>query len=303
MATAIAFSAYGGPDVLKLTDVEVPEPGPGQVRVRVRAAGVNPIDCKLRGGAFADSDDTFPQRLGNEFAGTIERVGPDVTRFSAGDDVLGFTVMEAYAEAVVVGVEQITAKPAALPWPVAGALSAVGQTAYNALTELRVAEGETLLVHAAAGGVGTVATQLARRLGASVVGTASERNHEYLTSLGAVPVTYGAGLVDRVRAAAPQGVDAALDAIGGDAIDASLALVADRDRIGTLVDAEAAAREGFRRLRGQRSAELLAELAALAADGALQLPVSNTYPLAEAARAHREVETGHVRGKVVLTLD
>lgn len=184
-------------------------------------------------------------------------------------------------------------------WP---ALSAVGQTAFNALQKLRVSAGETLLVHAAAGGVGTVAVQLARRRGARVIGTASERNHDYLRSLGAEPVVYGSGLTERVRAMAPEGVDVVLDAVGGAAVTASLDLVTDRTRIGTTVDQRAADEYGVVRLRGSRSTAVLAELADLAAAHDLVLPIATAYPLLSAADAHREVETGHVRGKVVLTV-
>lgn len=303
MATAIAFSAYGGPEVLSPLKIEEPVAGPGEVRVRVRAAGVNPVDVKLRRGDFAGVvPAAFPQRLGNEFAGVIDQVGADVTGFAAGDAVFGFTTMAAYAEVLTVPADSVTAKPDGVSWEVAGSLSAVGQTAFNALRELKVAPGETLLVHAAAGGVGTVAVQLARRLGARVVGTASERNHDYLRSLGAEPVVYGAGLVERVRALAPEGVDVVLDAVGGEAVDASLELVADRTRIGTIVDQKAADEHGIIRLRGARSTEILAELAGLADGGDLVLPVASAHPLTAAAEAHREVETGHVRGKVVLTV-
>jgi enoyl reductase len=247
---------------------------------------------------------SVPARLGNEFAGVVDQVGEGVGDALLGSEVLGFTAGEAYAQYVVVGADQVTAKPAGLPFEVAGGLSAVGQTAFNAMRELGIRSGETLLVHAAAGGVGTVATQLAHQLGAAVIGTASERNHDYLRSLGAQPVVYGDGLVDRVRELAPSGVDAVLDAIGDDgAIEASLALAKDRGRIGTIAREDAPELYGIRRLRGVRSAAILAELAERAAAGSLVLPVWRTFPLADAAAAHREVETGHVRGKVVLTVE
>lgn len=305
MSVAVGFHSYGGPDVLRIMEVADEDPGPGQVRVRVRAAGVNPVDCKLRSGFFAGKVDVrFPARLGNEFAGVVAQVGADVTDVSVGEEVLGFAAGQAYAQYVVVGADQVTRKPAALPVEVAGGLSAVGQTAHNALRELNVGSGETLLIHAAAGGVGTIATQLARDLGATVIGTASDRNHEYLRSLGALPVTYGPGLVDRVRQLAPSGVDAVLDLIGHDsAIEASLELTEDHARIGTLASEDAQDRYGVRRLRGARSAALLAELATEAANGALRLPIWRTFALADAAAAHREVGGGHVRGKVVLTVE
>ena len=229
MSRAVVFDAYGGPEVLRVVEVPAPEPGPGQIRVRVRAAGVNPIDAKVRGGRLDGRFPVaFPQTLGNEFAGVVDRLGAGVTGCRAGAEVFGFTSMAAYADHVLVGADQVAAKPADLPWVTAAALSAVGQTAYHALRILAVGRGETLLVHAAAGGVGTVAVQLARRLGATVIGTASEGNHDYLRSLGATPVTYGPGLAERVRGLAPGGVDAVLDCVGAGAVRASLDLVADR---------------------------------------------------------------------------
>lgn len=304
MARAMVFSAYGPPSVLHQIDVDAPEAGPGQVRVRVKAAGVNPVDYKMRRGDFADiAPARFPQTLGNEFAGVVDQVGDGVTAFEAGSQVLGFTTAAAYAEYVVVGADQITAKPAGMPWEVAGALSAAGQTAYNALRELRVAAEETLLIHGASGGVGTVAVQLARSAGATVIGTASPANHDHVRALGAIPIAYGDGLIPQVRALAPNGIDAALDLAGGQAITASLALVTDKDRIGTTVDAEAAQKYGIRWLRGVRSAQTLATLAGLHTQDELQILISATYPLDEAAAAHHDLEAGHVRGKIVLATD
>jgi enoyl reductase len=304
MARAIVFSAYGPPSVLHEVEVEEPDVGPGQVRVRVKTAGVNPVDYKMRRGDFADlAPAHFPQTLGNEFAGVVDQVGDGVTAFAAGSQVLGFTSAAAYAELVVVGADQITAKPAGMPWEVAGALSAAGQTAYNALRELRVAAGETLLIHGASGGVGTVAVQLARSVGATVIGTASPANHDYLRSLCAIPVAYGNGLIPQVQALAWNGIDAALDLAGGEAITASLALVTDTNRIGTTVDAEAAEKHRIRRLRGVRSAQTLTALADLHAKGKLQILISATYPLDQAAAAHQDLETGHIPGKIVLTTD
>jgi enoyl reductase len=304
MARAIVFSSYGDPSVLHEVDADEPVAGPGQIRVHVKTAGVNPVDYKMRRGDFADvAPASFPQTLGNEFAGVVDQVGDGVTAFEIGSQVLGFTSAAAYAEFVVVGADQVTAKPAGMPWEVAGALSAAGQTACNALQELRVAAGETLLIHGATGGVGTVAVQLARSAGVTVIGTASPANHDYLRSLGAIPVAYGDGLVSRVRALAPNGIDAALDLAGGEAITASLALVADIDRIGTTVDAEAAQKYRIRRLRGVRSAQTLAALADLHSKGELQILIAATYPLDQAAAAHHDLETGHIRGKIVLTAD
>ncbi|GLI03597.1 NADP-dependent oxidoreductase [Phytohabitans aurantiacus] len=303
MVTAIAFTAYGGPDVLHPIEIELPTPAAGQIRVRVKAAGVNPVDTKMRRGDFAATmPANFPQRLGNEYAGIVDHVGDNVVGLVVGDEVLGSATAQSYCEYVVVDATNAVRKPAAMPWTVAAGLPAVGQAAHTALRQIAVKPGDTVLIHAAAGGVGTIAVQLARHWGATVIGTASEHNHDHLRSLGATPVSYGDGLVDRIRALAPDGVDAALDAIGGDAITASLALVRDRHRIGTLVDTEAAKTFGILRV-GARSTAALADLIALYEAGMLQLPIHATFPLTQAGQAHHEMQTGHVRGKVILTVD
>jgi enoyl reductase len=304
MPLAMGITEFGGAEVLRPIEVPEPEAGPGQLRVRVKAAGVNMIDCRIRSG-FMQSiyPASFPQVLGNEFAGVIDQAGPGVTGFAVGDEVLGFAFMQSYTEVLVVGADQVVAKPADLPWEAAGSLSAVGQTAYQGLKALQVAPGETLLVHAAAGGVGTVAVQLARAWGATVIGTAGPANHEYLRSIGAEPVAYGDGLADRVRDLAPKGVDVVLDAHGGqEALDVSLELVADRSRIGTIANFRAAGQHGIKMLRSERSAETLAALVQLHTEGGLRLHVQRTYPLRQAADAHREAEGGHVRGKLALVV-
>jgi enoyl reductase len=301
---AVVFPRFGGSEVLEIVEVELPPVEPDRVRVQVKAAGVQPFDARFRAGLFDPYVPAqFPQGLGNEFAGVIEQLGSEVSSFSAGDEVIGFVWQAGYAEHVVVGTDEIVPKPEDMPWPEAGGLSASGQTAHTALQELRVKEGETLLIHAAAGGVGHLAVQIARAWGVTVIGTASERNHEFLRSLGAIPVTYGEGLVERVQAVAPQGIDAALDAHGGDeAVEASVELVADRTRIGTLSGYAAAAQYGIQLIGTQRSVERLGELIDLYRQGKLRVTVHETFPLEAVADAHREVETGHVRGKVVLTV-
>ncbi|MER7580870.1 NADP-dependent oxidoreductase [Kitasatospora sp. NPDC097691] len=299
---AVVVTESGGPEVLRVRVVPDPEPGPGEVRVRVYAAGVQPVDLAVREG-FRPPGLTVepPFVLGNEFAGVVDRLGPDSGGWRVGDEVLGFRLLDSHAELVTVAADQLVAKPAGMPWEQAGSLSASGQTAHTALTLLGVGPGDTVLVHGASGGVGTVAVQLARAWGATVVGTASERNHAYLRELGAIPVAYGEGLVERVRAAAPHGVSAAFDAAGRGALEASVELVADRARIGTVVDFEGAARLGVRPLRTQRTAARLAELVRLWEAGGLRLEIAEALPLEKAAEAHRLVGTGHVRGKVVLT--
>jgi NADPH:quinone reductase-like Zn-dependent oxidoreductase len=298
---AAAINAFGGPEVLRMIDVETPQAGAGQVRVRVEAAGVQAYDTAVRTGwTPPGATITFPQVLGNDFAGVIDQVGDGVTGFGPGDEVLGWALLSCYAEYVVVPADQIVPRPASMPWAAAGALSASAQAAHTALRELRVGAGDTVLIHAAAGGVGTIAVQLARAWGATVIGTASPANHDYLRSLGAVPTGYGEGLVERVRALAPQGVDAALDGAGGAALDASLELVKERDRIGTLVDFARAEEFGVRAVFSQRSTARLREILALHEAGQLRVEVSRTFPLAAAADAHRVLETGHARGKTVI---
>ncbi|GAB7183028.1 NADP-dependent oxidoreductase [Kitasatospora sp. Ki12] len=300
---AVTVTGSGGPEVLRVTEVPDPEPGPGEVRVRVYAAGVQPVDLAIREG-FRPPGLTVepPFVLGNEFAGVVDRLGPDSGDWKVGDEVIGFRLLDSHAELVTTDAAQLVAKPAGMPWEQAGSLSASGQTAHTALDLLGVGPGDTVLVHGASGGVGTVAVQLARALGATVVGTASERNHAYLRELGAVPVAYGEGLAERVRAAAPQGVTAAFDAAGRGALEASVELVADRERIATVVDFEGAARLGVRAVRTLRTAARLTELVRLWEAGGLRLEIAEALPLERAAEAHRLVGTGHVRGKVVLTM-
>lgn len=299
---AVAFSRHGPPDVLEIVKRETPRTGPGQLRVRVRAAGIQPFDIGVRRGTM-EVPIEFPQGLGNEFAGVVDEVGEHVTDWVPGDEVFGWTFLASLAEYVVVDADAVLRKPPDMPWEVAGCMSSSGNTAYTALRDLNVGPGDLLLVHAAAGGAGTVAVQLARAWGASVIGTASEANHDYVAGLGATPVTYGPGLVERVRAVAPHGVDAVLDAVGGQALHDSLELTADRNRIATLVDHEVAARLGVRGVRGRRSPEQLRELTELYAGGRLHITIRSLFPLERIADAHREVETGHGRGKVVVVLD
>ncbi|MFC5181467.1 NADP-dependent oxidoreductase [Actinomadura harenae] len=300
------FSQPGGPDVLTMLDVPAPEAGPGEIRVRVRAAGVQPFDLAVREGwtpGYLDAP-PYPRVPGNEWAGVVDQAGDGVTEFAAGDEVMGNSILGSYAEFVVVPVANAVRKPAGMPWEVAGAFPAAVMTPHIALDDLRVGEGDTLLIHAAAGGVGAVAVQLAVIAGARVIGTAREENHDYLRSLGAVPVTYGDGLADRVRAAAPDGVDAALDGAGGHALEVSLDLVKDRDRILTLVEHGRAEELGIRVTTfSKRSMARVAEVARLYEDGRLTLNIKGAHSWTRAADAHRQVETGHGRGKVVLLMD
>lgn len=301
------FDEPGGPDVLRMLDVPTPEAGPGEVRVRVRAAGVQPFDLAVREGwtpGYLASPPPFPRVPGNEFAGVVDQVGDGVTEFAAGDEVMGNSILGSYAELVVAPVANLVRKPAGMPWDVAGGFPAAVMTPHIAIEDLRVGEGDTVLIHAAAGGVGAVAVQLAVIAGATVIGTAREANHDYLRSLGAIPVTYGEGLAGRVRALAPDGVDAALDGAGGHALEVSLELVEDRDRILTLVEHGRAEELGIRVTSiEKRSMARVADAARLHEDGRLALTLKGVHSWTRAADAHRQVAEGHGRGKVVLVMD
>ncbi|GAA3292461.1 NADP-dependent oxidoreductase [Dactylosporangium vinaceum] len=279
----------------------VESPGEGQVRIAVRAAGVNPLDWKLRAGAVTFIPVEFPAVPGGEVAGVITALGPGVTRFTVGDEVLGGTTLGGYAEQVLAPADGLTAKPSGLAWDVAAGLPIAANTAAYALAELGLKAGETLVVDGAAGGVGTVAVQLAVQAGATVIGTAGEANHAYLRELGATPVSYGEGLADRLRQLAPHGIDAALDASGRGSLAALVTMAGGPQRVVTIAD-PAADQHGVRMIFGEPAgaAERIATVATLAAEGRLRLPIAGTYPLEEAAQAHRVSERGHLRGKLII---
>ncbi|MFF3429905.1 NADP-dependent oxidoreductase [Streptomyces sp. NPDC002602] len=299
MSKAITFSEYGTADVLRLSEVTTAEPGPGQVRIRVRAASVNPLDMKIRSGLMAGNAPAhFPVTPGLDAAGVVDAVG-EGAEASVGDAVLGSTTGGSYGEYALL--DRPVAKPDALPWDVASSLVTVGLTAARVLAELDVRAGQTLLIHGAAGSVGIIAAQLAVARGITVVGTVGEHDVERLTALGAGAVRYGEGWVERVKAAAPQGVDSVFDASGAGVLADSVALTGDSARVVTIADMSAA-RHGVRFSAGggEQTGESLSELVALAADGGLTVPVWRTYPLAEAARAHADLEAHLNRGKAVL---
>lgn len=308
MTRVVLATAYGGPEVLTVADRPVSAPGPGEARVEVRAAGVNPADWKSYTGAFGTDPAQLPRRLGFEVSGVVTAVGPDVA-LSVGDEVIGFRVSGGYAAEVVVPATALVPKPASLGWEPAAGLMLAGATAVHALTATGVGPGDTVLVHGAAGGVGLMAVQLAALRGARVVGTVGGDGADLVRRLGAEPVRYGAGLADRVRAVAPDGVDAALDLVGTDeAVDVSLELVADRHRIATIAAFGRAAADGIRALGGGPGADpgtelrdaARAELAALAGAGRLEVVVAGSFPLEEVAAAHRQGMAGHTHGKLVL---
>jgi NADPH:quinone reductase-like Zn-dependent oxidoreductase len=299
---AIQFDQFGGTDVLHEADVEVPKPGRGQVRVRVRAAGVNALDGKIRSGAMQAAFPTpLPVIPGYEVSGTVDAVGVGVTDVSVGDEVVGWSDTGAYAQYALA--TTVAPKPADLDWEHAVALPVAGETAERVLNLLRVAPGETLLIHGAAGAVGTIVVQLAAARGARVIGTAGPTNQAYVTSLGAEATWYGDGLVERVQALAPDGVDAVLDVAGKGALEDSITLRGGTDRIVTLADFRAHQLGiTFATSTKERSADRLAALAQEAAIGKVVTTV-NAYPLAQAATAQQVSDAGHIRGKLVLTLD
>ncbi|MGW8377475.1 NADP-dependent oxidoreductase [Streptomyces sp. ODS28] len=306
MPNAIAFTEYGPAEVLHPLEIAQPAPGPGQVRIAVRTAGVNPLDCKLRSGVLQQVYPVqFPSVPGLEAAGVVEALGEGVTELLEGDEVLGPTLTGAYAESALASAEALVIRPGSLSWEEAAGIPTAAETAYRLLDLLGLQPGQTLLVHGAAGGVGTLTVQFARARGLRVVGTASAANHDYLRTLGAVPVEYGEGLGERVRAAAQDGVDGALDLVGkGHVLPLSIELTGSPDRVITIAD-EHGPEYGVRFSNGTEGDFTRAALTAalsLQTAGTLQLPVHRTYPLDKAADAHRESETGHVTGKIVLTV-
>ena len=302
-AKSVSFSAYGDADVLGLAEAPVPEPGPGQVLVRVRAAGVNPVDWKIRRGYMAEVFPVvFPHVPGLEASGTVAATGADVTAWKAGDEVFG-PIAAGYAEYALADAAKLAAKPADLDWEAAAAVPVAAEAATRALGILSPVPGETVLIHAAAGAAGSLAVQLAVANGVTVIGTASEANHDFLRSLGATPVTYGEGLFDRVRAAAPQGVDAVLDAAGSGVLAESVELVGGPDRVVSIVNPAEAGPLGVRFTGGgdaDRTVEALTAALALHRAGSLSVPIRAALPLADAASAHRLSEQGHGVGKIVL---
>ncbi|MEU9929846.1 NADP-dependent oxidoreductase [Streptomyces anulatus] len=300
---AIVYEEFGGPGVLHLERLDPPRPGPGQVRVAVRAAGVNPLDHKIRNGWMEGAFPTLlPATPGAEFAGVVLEAGEGVTEFAPGDEVLGWSATGSYATEALAEAASLARKPAGLSWEEAAALPVATDTASRVLDELALAEGETLLLHGAGGGVGSVAVQLAVARGATVIGTASPANHDYLRVLGAVPVAYGDGLVERVRELVPEGVDAVFDASGRGALPASIELRGGTtDRIVTIADGDAAELGvAFSSGGGGPSADRLGANARLAETGELRVEIAQVFPLADAASAHALSEGGHVRGKLVL---
>ncbi len=303
MSRAVQYSTHGGPEVLEIVEVPEPHAGPGQVRVAVRAAGLNPFDYKVRADPDYMPSHALPSGQGNEFAGVVDEIGHEVTGVSVGDEVLGWNSFAAQADYVVVPFAHVARKPAALDWPSAGSIGLVGNTAKRATDAVAPGKGDTVLVGGVAGGVGLFSAQLAIRAGATVIGTASEANHGFLRTRGIVPVTYGPGLVERIRGAAPQGITAVIDSAGQETVEAGLELGVAPGRINTVAYSAGVELYGIQAVGGGgKTAASLAELAELVASGEVVMPIAAAYPLAEVRAAYERLESRHLLGKVVLTL-
>jgi NADPH:quinone reductase-like Zn-dependent oxidoreductase len=317
---AVRFDNYGGIDVLNVVDVERPDPAAGEVLVKVVAAGINPGEAAIRSGFLHERwPATFPSGEGSDLAGVIEEVGDGVTAWSVGDEVLGWTDRRAsHAEFVVVcgagpgvgetpdghGDEEahLVRKPASVPWEVAGSLFVAGTTAHGALAAVSIQAGETLVVSGAAGGVGSLVVQLARQAGAQVIGLAGTANHAWLSAHGVIPVQYGEGEAERIRAAAGGPVHAFIDTFGAGYVELAIELGVAPGRIDTIINYPAAAKYGTRTDGSAvaATAEVLAGLVDRIAAGTLEVPIAAVYPLSQVREAYRELEQHHSHGKIVL---
>jgi len=306
MTKAVQFDSYGGIDVLEVCDVLRPVPRAGEVLVEVRAAGINISEAVIRTGALHQLwPATFPSGQGSDLAGVVAELGPGVSGFAVGDEVIGFSMRRSsQAEYVTVPANQLTPRPAAVPWEVAGSLFVAGVTAYAAVRAVRLVPGDTVAIAGAAGGVGSIAVQLARRAGATVLGIAGPSNDAWLADHGAVPVNYGDDLPARLRAAAPSGhIDALLDFFGGGYVAMAVEdLGVPRDRVDTITDFDAVKRFGVQSAGGAdaATAAVVAELADLVASGELEVPIAGVFALDDVQNAYRQLELRHTRGKLVL---
>jgi len=301
---AVRFDRYGPVDVLQVVDVPRATPGAGQVLVRVKAAGINPGEVSIREGRMAARwPATFPSGEGSDLAGVVEELGEGVSGFVVGEEVIGFSnSRSSHADLVVVDAENLTPRPPGVSWEAAGSLFVAGATAYAAVRAVAPQSGETVVVSGAAGGVGSLAVQLAKRTGASVIGIAGESNHAWLREHGVVPVSYGDGVRKRILEASGGRVDAFIDTFGGGYVELALALGVEPERIDTIIDFDAAQKHGVKTEgnAAAASAEVLAELARLIDEGELEVPIARTYPLEQVRDAYAELERRHTRGKIVL---
>ena len=304
---AVKFTGYGGPDVLDVVEVPRPAAGPGQVVVAVVTAATNPGEIGIREGHFAAIWPAhFPEGQGNDFAGYVAEIGSGVDDFAVGDEVLGFAPRAAQAEYVALSVDAVAAKPAGLSWEAAATIAGAGATAWASVAAVNPQPGETIVVSAAAGGVGMYAAQLARLGGADVIGTCSDTNVDLLTSLGIRPVQYGPGLSRRLGCLAPNGIDGYIDTFGSGNVSLAVNLGVEPDRINTLIDQEAVQRFGVHS-DAQEQADtprIWAELAELVARGDITVPIATVYDFTteHVRQAYRDVGTRHVSGKRVLRI-
>ncbi|MDY0944808.1 NADP-dependent oxidoreductase [Frigoribacterium sp. CFBP9039] len=303
---AVRFENYGDIDELRVVEIAKPQAGPGQVVVAVKAAGLNPGEAAIRAGLLHDVfPAAFPSGQGTDFAGIVDEVGEGVHEWSPGDEVAGWATRSSHAEFVVVPSDQLVRKPDGIGWETAGSISVTGPTAFAALRAVQATEGDTIAVSAAAGGVGVLVSQLAVLGGLTVIGTASEQNHDFLRSLGVIPVEYGEGVVERIRAAAPDGVDAFIDCYGHGNVEYALELGVAPQRIDTIADFDAVERHG---VKAEGSAQattqaVLTELLGLISEAKITVPIDGVFPIDEVRSAYRDLEDGHARGKYVLGMD
>jgi NADPH:quinone reductase-like Zn-dependent oxidoreductase len=298
---AVRFDKYGDIDVLQLVNLPIPDPAPGEVLLKVKAASINPGEASIRKGLLHGIfPATFPSGEGTDFAGVVTKVGDGVADFTSGDELIGFSNRRAsHAEYVIAEAQNLIKKPSNVAWEVAGSLPVAGGTAYAAVRAVSLKPGDTVAVSGAAGGVGSIAVQLAKRTGAEVIGIASPSNHAWLTAHGVKPLAYGDDLIDRLRAAH---VTAFIDNHGQGYVKLAIALGIDPARINTIIDFEAA-KQYATKSEGSHSgtnSAVLNELAQLLASGNLEIPIAATFPLVEIRAAFRQLELGHTRGKIVL---
>ncbi|WP_275780044.1 NADP-dependent oxidoreductase [Paenarthrobacter sp. Y-19] len=304
---AITYNKYGNPDVLELTDQPMPKVGPGMVLVKVKAASVNPVDWKIMAGYLDPLMDLqFPTIPGWDVAGVVESTGIDAPHFKPGDEVIAYGRKDyvhggSFAEYIALPERLLARKPESLDWNESAGLPLAGLTAFQVLKRLELAAGETVLIHGGSGGVGSLGIQIAKALGAKVIATASEKNHDFLRSLGAEPVAYGEGLAERVRALRPEGVEVVADFVGGN-LSTTLEVLKDNGRHASIADSDVEEHGGTWMWVNPVGAELQ-ELADLVDGNKLQVEVAETFPLAEAAEAFRLNMEGHTRGKIVVTVD
>ncbi|HXF30866.1 MAG TPA: NADP-dependent oxidoreductase [Solirubrobacterales bacterium] len=304
MPRAVQFDEYGGLDVLTVREIELPELGKEDVLVEVKAAGINPGEASIRQGLLAEqSPADFPSGQGSDLAGVVKEVGIDVVGFARGDEVLGWSWdRSSQATEVVIPAEQLITKPTDLSWEVAGSLYVVGVTAFAAVRAVDVSEGDTVVVSAAAGGVGAVTVQLLKVRGADVVGLASEDHHDWLREKGITPVSYGEGVIERILEATPDGIDAFIDLYGPEYVDLAIQLDVPPAKVETIIAYEKAQEVGAK-TEGSSDAtspEILKEMAELVAAGKIEVPIAATYPLDEVREAFEQLEDRHTLGKIVL---